>query len=59
MSMEKTTTIGAIKRFFETPSLWDGTVKPVTMTEMKALTSEERQYLGKLCAEALGVEIVS
>lgn len=44
------TNLAAIKKFFgEGPS-----GRPVTLQEVKALTVEERQELGKLACEALG-----
>lgn len=33
--------------------------RPVTMQELKDLTKEDRAELGKLCADALGVELLT
>jgi hypothetical protein len=52
--MEKTTNVKAIKEFFEA----DGGRK-VTMSEMRELSTSERNELGQMCAEALGKEIES
>jgi hypothetical protein len=50
--MEKISNVKAIKKFFEAN---DG--RPVTMAEMRELSTAERAELGRLCAEALGMEI--
>lgn len=44
--------IVAIKRFFEA----DPHGRKVEMAELKELSMEERDELGRLCADALGVE---
>lgn len=48
---EKVTRVAAIKRYFSTKE------KPVTLSEMKALTKDERDELGRAAAEAMGLEI--
>lgn len=53
MVVELTTTIVAIKRFFES----DGGRK-IEMKELQALSGEERQELGKLAAVELDVELI-
>jgi hypothetical protein len=50
--METSTTVmGAIKTFFSTVD------RPVTFTELKALTQADRDELGTLCANALGMTL--
>jgi hypothetical protein len=51
--MEKMTNLKAIREFFEA----DGGRK-ITMSEMRELSTSERNELGQLCAKALGKEIV-
>lgn len=48
---DKLTKFAAIKKFFSVEG------KPVTFDELKALSSEEREELAILSAEALGVEL--
>lgn len=48
--MEKISTIKAIKTFFESGTYG----RKVTISELKQLTIEERQELGKLAAAELG-----
>jgi len=50
--MEEIGTVAAIKRYFET----DGG-KKIKMEEMQALSKDERDELGALCAAALGATI--
>jgi len=45
----KVTTVGAIKRLFTNP--------PVTLAELKALSSAERHELGQLAAAQMGLII--
>ncbi len=52
--MESTTPVKAIQDFFSK----DGG-RPVTMTELRALNTEERQELGRLCAAAMGKTIAA
>jgi hypothetical protein len=47
--------IEAIKTYFEA----DPHGRKVTMDEMKALTSDERQELAEMCAAALGDELAA
>lgn len=52
--------ITAIKTFFQQPSdTPEYPARNVTMAEMKELTPEDREELGKLCAEALGVTLTN
>lgn len=50
--MDKMTAVQVLKLFFEA----DGG-RPFTVTELKALTSEERRELAELAAKAMGVEL--
>ncbi len=45
--------MGAIKKFFSTSE------KPITLQEVKALTPEDREKLGRLAAAELGIAIVA
>ena len=50
--------ITAIKTYFEQDDkVSPGGGRRVEMAELKALTSEERDELGELCAVALGIEL--
>ncbi len=51
---EKFTRLAAINRFFSL-----NTEKPLTSYEVKALNEDEKNELATLCAEALGVELIS
>jgi hypothetical protein len=42
---------------FEVIRKYFGTTRPVTIEELKALTSEERKWLSEQAAAELGVEI--
>ncbi len=50
--MEKLNKVAAIKRYFES----DGG-RPITLSEMRALTGPDRDELGAACAKALGCEL--
>jgi hypothetical protein len=52
--MEKMTRIKAIKTFFEASG-----GRKVGMQEMKKLTDEDKDELGKLACNELGVQLVS
>jgi len=52
--MEKMTRIKAIKTFFEASG-----GRKVSMQEMKKLTDEDKDELGKLACNELGAELVS
>jgi hypothetical protein len=49
--MEKTTRVGAIRRYFGEGS------RPVSMDELKALSHDEREELGRGAAKELGMEL--
>jgi len=51
MNTENMSNIKAIKTFFEA-----GSGRPVTMQEMKELTTQDRVDLGQLCRKALSEE---
>jgi hypothetical protein len=50
--MEKLNPVQALKAFFEA----DGG-RPLTLEELKKLTSEERRELAELAAKAMGIEL--
>lgn len=53
------TSVGAIKRFFQSVGTSGNAedYKKVELAELNALTKEEREEMGILCAKALGMDI--
>jgi len=53
------TNVGAIKKFFEAVGTSGNPedYKKVALTEMSALSAEDRDEMGRLCAKALGLTI--
>lgn len=47
----------AIKTFFESTSPISGEQRKLTIAEVKALTSEDKDELGRLSAKALGAQL--
>jgi len=50
--MEKTSNVGAIKRYFEEKG-----GRKITMQEMRELSQTDREEMGAMAAKALGLEI--
>jgi hypothetical protein len=49
MSKEKITTVKAIREYMGSPGY-----PKVEISELKALSTQDRKEMGKLCAEAMG-----